>query len=129
MASGPFDAEVKAGCATCIPERPVPAASLGLQLIEQLVDESHLIVSIRACATCAQRFVWVFTEIIDWSGGDDQQRRAVMPIGRTEADALIAAGEHLDLTKLSAMGRTRRFLFESGSLHSYMTGELIGRYD
>ena len=38
-----------------------------------LIDESHFSISILRCPECSQRFVSIFTELIDWEDGDDSQ--------------------------------------------------------
>jgi hypothetical protein len=41
----------------------------------QLVDGSHLIVSIRQCAYCRTDHVHAMAEKVDWVGGNDAQQR------------------------------------------------------
>lgn len=123
------------GCPACVPPKaPTRSESLGLELVSRLVEESHYIVSVCACPSCGQDFVRVFTERIDWAGGEDPQRVTVLPITREEAQALISAGEQLDEAELSRMGFERRFLeFDWPSDESmrsrYTTGHLVGYHD
>src|SRR5262245_42703618 len=60
------------GCVRCWPPTPNAAweARGSLRRVADLVDESHFSVGIMACPDCAQRFVSVFTETIDWAHGD-----------------------------------------------------------
>ena len=123
------------GCRECIPvEPPAETDEIVLELLSRLVDESHYIVTVRACPSCGQEFVRVFTERIDWDHGQDPQRITVLPITHEEADALIAAGENVDETQLSRMGLDRRFLefdWPSGEpmTSRYTTGHLVARHD
>lgn len=61
------------------------------QTTAELVDESHLRVTIRRCLGCGQEFVRVFTELVDFSGGDDSQAWTTAPIDGPESAALRAA--------------------------------------
>jgi len=45
-----------------------------------LVDESHYIVQLRRCADCGQRYLWVFTEFVDYDKGEDAHYRQVVPV-------------------------------------------------
>jgi hypothetical protein len=123
------------GCLACIPvEPPAGSGELVLDLVSRLVDESHYIVSVRVCPSCGQEFLRVFTERIDWEGGEDPQRITVLPITHDEALALIAQGEHVNEAQLSQMGRDRRFLeFDWPSREPmrirYTTGPLVARHD
>jgi hypothetical protein len=82
----------------------------GLPVTEQLILESHFVVGLRRCAACEQPFVWVFTEYVDWQGGEDPQYRVVVPITPAEAATLAEQGENVDLPALGALGRGRRYL-------------------
>jgi hypothetical protein len=123
------------GCPACIPQKaPAHSESLALDPVSRLVDEAHYIVTICACPRCGQEFLRIFTERIDWGGGEDPQRVTVLPITHEEARALISAGEHLHEADLSRMGLERRFLefdWPSGeSMRSrYTTGYLVAHHD
>src|SRR5215212_4526447 len=100
------------GCVTCFPANPEAAYANSRKLDElaRLVDESHVLVAIRACPKCGQRFVYTFTEMIDWSGGDDPQRCAMVPITPAEADDLIAQGEKVSQTSIESTSDGRPVL-------------------
>jgi hypothetical protein len=98
------------GCRACIPEEPASATALGLEEEARLVDESHFTVKIRSCRKCGQKFLWVFDEQIDHVSGNDPQCWSVLPISPEEAEAMIEAGEDLDLEAVSRLGMRRRFL-------------------
>jgi hypothetical protein len=123
------------GCPACIPaEPPSHSDALVLDYVARLVDESHYTVSIRVCPSCGQDFLRVFTERIDWAGGEDPQRITVLPITHEEAAAFVAAGDDVNEVELSRMGVQRRFLefdWPSGQpMHSrYTTGPLVARHD
>jgi hypothetical protein len=78
--------------------------------IAALVDESHFIVSIRACPHCGQHFVSLVTELIDWAQGDDAQYSSLLPLTEEESQELILQGEQLNPRRLEELGRERRFL-------------------
>jgi hypothetical protein len=77
---------------------------------DSLVDESHFMVCILRCSACGQLFLDIFTELIDWSGGDDSQAWMYVPINDSEARWLRAAGPAADDRFLLAMKIHRRFL-------------------
>ncbi len=54
-----------------------------------LVDEAHFIVSIRKCAACAQFFLQVTIERVDWQDGEDPIQRTVMPMSGAEGVELL----------------------------------------
>ena len=81
-----------------------------LAIDEYVVDDSHFIITLRRCPECGRRFVWIFTEFVDWVGGDDAQYRQIVPVSEAEAQAIARGGEHLDLDWLGSLGRGRRHL-------------------
>jgi hypothetical protein len=76
----------------------------------EVIDDSHFIVQVRRCPDCAQRYVWIFTEFVDWEGGDDAQYRQIVPVTLAEAQTIVRQGEDLDLDWLGSLGRGRRYL-------------------
>jgi hypothetical protein len=70
----------------CVPIEPEMAARFFANLpIESWVsDDSHFIVSVRRCR-CGKRYLQVFYELIDWSGGDDSQARTIFALGFGES--------------------------------------------
>jgi len=75
-----------------------------------LVNESHFLVQLRSCPECGQRFLWIFTEFVDWENGEDAQYRQILPVTRTEADAIARQRAAVDLAYLGSLGRSRRYL-------------------
>lgn len=116
------------GCQACIPDEPHHAVQLGLIEIARLIDDSHFTLKIRACGQCGQRFVWVFTEQIDWDKGTDRQCWTVLPITGDEAESMIAGGEAVDLDAIQRMGQTRRFLRDDEIDFDYRFGLVIGEH-
>ena len=100
------------GCDLCWPAdaRAAWGARDGLSRLKELIDESHFIVALLACPRCAQRYVSVFTELIDWGDGNDPQYWILLPITEAEAGGLIEQGSSLKETSLNALGRGRRSL-------------------
>lgn len=116
------------GCQACIPEEPHHAVELGLVEIARLIDEPHFTLKVRACASCGQRFLWAYTEIIDWDRGEDHECWSVMPISGDEAEAFIAVGGAIDLDVVQQMGRTRRFLRDDEQRFDYRFGVFVGEH-
>jgi hypothetical protein len=121
------------GCRKCWPNR-AGAVWKSRHLLEKeidLIDESHFHVMILACRSCGQRFVSVFTEKIDWDGGDGAQSWSLMPI-TVEEQANFSAT--LSEAELERLGPGRRCLE-----HDHPTGErartnwtfglFVGRHD
>lgn len=75
-----------------------------------LIDESHLSVRLFRCVDCGQRFLQIFTELIDWDEGDDSQAWHVYPIDAEVARRLIARGEEVDEGFLLRLGVSCRHI-------------------
>jgi len=100
------------GCRRCWPPAADAAweARGALTHRVDLIDESHFHVMLLACPECAQRFVSVFTETVDWADGDDPQYWTLLPITEAEADDLVQQRDSLTETRLDALGPGRRCL-------------------
>jgi hypothetical protein len=100
------------GCDRCWPTDAHAAweARAGLTCLEDLIDESHFHVMILACPHCGQRYVSIFTEMIDWQAGEDPQYWTLLPITEAEAESLIQQETSLSEMSLNALGRARRCL-------------------
>ncbi len=60
------------------------------------IDESHLGVNLVRCPACGGRALRIFTELIDWSEGDDSQATLLVPLptgnpGTLSDEARVAA--------------------------------------
>ena len=102
--------EDKFGCEQCWPAEAGAAwkARGALGEASVLVDESHFIVRVLVCGRCGQRFLTVFTETIDWDGGDDSQDWTLLPV--TEAEITGLAKEPDVEGKLEGIAPQRRSL-------------------
>jgi hypothetical protein len=100
------------GCERCWPSAADAAweARAALTHVADLIDESHFHVMILACPRCAQRFVSVFTETIDWVNGDDPQDSTLLPITEAEDADLVQRREALTEKDLNWVGSRRRSL-------------------
>jgi hypothetical protein len=105
-------ADARFGCECCWPDSADAAetASRALTHEAHLVDESHFDVSIRVCQRCSQRFVFLFTEMIDWVDGDDPQYVRLMPVTEMEAANLVKCDNLTIDRRLEMLGRGRRSL-------------------
>jgi hypothetical protein len=109
------------GCAACYGEDPEAAWRHHVGDFEHdvyLADDSHFIVAIRHCRLCSQRYVSIFTEFVDWHGGQDAQYTTIVPITEDEAAVLTERGEHQDLEALGALGQGRRYLVSHWPSHA-----------
>ncbi len=124
------------GCERCWPSA-ADAAEMARQTLTRevdLIDESHFHVMIRACPSCSQRFVSVFTETIDWADGEDPQYWTLLPVTNEEASDLARPEISLTETTLNALGRGRRSLRyyhpKGGQSRSFWaTGISVGPHD
>ena len=100
------------GCERCWPAAADAAATARRTLTHEadLVDESHFHVMIRVCPSCSQRFVSVFTEMIDWVDSDDPQYWTVLPVTDAEAAELVKQGSALTEDALDGLGSGRKCL-------------------
>ncbi len=101
------------GCRRCWPSSADAAweARSALTHVADVIDESHFHVMILACSDCAQRFLSIFTETVDWMGGDDAQSWKLLPITATEAADLVQQRDALTEARLNALGAGRRCLW------------------
>ncbi len=76
--------------------------------IASYVQESHFGVHVSRCR-CGQHFVTVFTERIDWQGGEDDQTWLVLPVSAEELPRIEAEPHR----SLPVLGADRRFLVRS----------------
>lgn len=60
-----------------------------LETTRSIVSDSHFIVSLRRCPECRQQFVAIFTEFVDWRGGDDAQYFDIVPVTPVEAKYIV----------------------------------------
>lgn len=99
------------GCEKCWPTEAGEAweALTNIPIEARLVEESHYIVSIRACPSCSQRYLQVTTETIDWDDGEDPIYRTVIPIDDKER-AKLTASAPLDTDLIESIGVGRQSL-------------------
>jgi hypothetical protein len=80
--------------------------------ISMLVDESHFGVSILRCVRCAQHFLSLFCERVDWAEGDDPQTTVMVPVSEGEVQRLKTANVAIDENAiLEILANERRFLY------------------
>ncbi|CAM4205033.1 hypothetical protein KIPE111705_44995 [Kibdelosporangium persicum] len=77
-----------------------------LETTRSIVSDSHFIVSLRRCPECGQQFVTIFTEFVDWRGGDDAQYFDIVPVTPVEAKYIVDAKDLVE--DLGALGHRRR---------------------
>jgi len=123
------------GCARCnAAELEAAWDSQHAEAIHVLVQESHFSIRITACS-CGQRFVTVFTECIDWRGGEDDQTWLALPVTADEAASLVATREGQLVGVVSALAVGRRFMMRRFPTGGSMTlswhhgGFVIGPHD
>jgi hypothetical protein len=99
------------GCPACFQgDAKAVLASGALERVHRVYDESHYSVNIERCRHCGQPAVRVFTEFVDWTGGEDSMYVSIIPITPAEADLLVAQGENVDDKAIEAMSRGRPYL-------------------
>jgi len=105
-------AQTAFGCEHCWPATPDAAWESRRALVREaeLTDESHFHVMLLACRSCAQRFVSVFTETIDWADGEDPQYWTLLPITPSEVAELVQQPGVAIEGQLNGLGPERRCL-------------------
>lgn len=78
--------------------------------IAQLIDRSHITVTLISCPDCDQRWASIWTEIVDWSGGDDFMSTVILPLTHREADELTVIAEQLNTGWIKQVSDGRRYL-------------------
>lgn len=103
------------GCPRCWPPSAEAAWAARAALCHQheLIDESHFHVMTLSCPDCAQPFLSVFTERIDWVDGDDPQSWALVPLAAPELAALLENRAALSESDLESIVPGRRVLRHS----------------
>ena len=115
------------GCAQCFGGDPEELWDRSPWRHDQnLLDDSHNDVALFTCETCGQRFLHVFTEFINWSGGNDSQYWDVVPITDEEARTLVEQWP-VPLEDLGQFGAGRKrlqvsFPSRGGSSMCFATG-------
>ena len=126
------------GCDICFGEDADAAWNNRPKLgrVLDIVAESHFSVRILQCNACGQKFVSVFCEEIDWSGGNDPQETLLIPVSEMEIAGLIAAGERGVEEALEKLAPVRRHLVSvfprtaSQSTARFVTGSIfVPRHD
>lgn len=124
------------GCEHCWPPGATAAweARSTLTHEAELIDESHFHVMILACHNCTQRFISIFTEMVDWANGDDAQYWTLLPVTEAEAADLVQQRETLTEALLEAVGCGRRCLRRDSpggsAAHVFWgSGLLVGPHD
>jgi hypothetical protein len=100
--------EFEYGCEKCWPSGALEAlkAIVSIPIEAYLIDESHYIVSIRACPFCSQHYLQVTTETVDWEDSEDPIYRTIIPIDDGERARLTACDPpSIDLIESVGIGR------------------------
>jgi len=100
------------GCKRCWPSSAEAAweARGELKREELLIDKSHYRVMILLCSACAQRFISIFSEKIDWAGGEDPQFWTVVPLTIEESENLGRRRGSMSEAELMSLAHGRRSL-------------------
>jgi hypothetical protein len=100
------------GCKRCGAESAEAVAEYRNQfsLVAELVERSHFGLSILECPTCNQHWIYIFTETIDWTDGDDALFLTLLPITKSESDELQAQRANVDTKRIEQIGLNRRYL-------------------
>ena len=81
--------------------------------VNELVDDSHFMVSIVECPKCGQRWVRIMTELVDWGEGNDSQARVLAPLTPEEAKQLAGFGSQITEQLLTEVVSDRKHLVSS----------------
>lgn len=100
------------GCDHCWPVEAEAAWSATRKLVRdtELIDDSHFHILIVKCNQCAQRYISVFTEMIDWENGNDPQYWILLPITNSEVVKLIQNRDSISENEINALGKGRKSL-------------------
>ena len=95
---------VTAGRCACRQE-DASAATVAIQaqgVQKNFLDDSHFRISLFTCRKCRQAFLYIMTEMIDWSDGEDPVTRIYFPVS-PEQDAAIRALRPKDYSDLEPL--------------------------
>lgn len=136
MQTNTSEPDARPGCDQCWSQSASEAWQRSRSLVHKhiLIDESHYRVSIAVCPICSQKFVRIFTETIDWIGGNDPQYSTLYPLTPQEADYLAGLGEYVTEQILNGLPSERISLIHdfprSGGVRTqWSRGILVGPHD
>lgn len=123
-------------CMACVDNTNAEAAfeSVIDDTVKWFARESHFSMRVTRCA-CGRHFAVVFTEIVDWSSGEDDMTWLVVPLQEDEAESLLVAAETQIYGQISRLGSGRRFISRTfptgGTLKAEWcdSGFMIGHHD
>lgn len=98
------------GCNKCCNDDAFTSWKHGRNLTATLVDDPHFSLTIVQCPDCNQKFLKVFTEIVDWVNGDDSQYWDLLPLSDDEAAEIERAGKKVSHEYIMLMSEDRRHL-------------------
>ena len=100
------------GCSVCWPSDAHKAleAIISLDTVYALIDQSHFGIKIRLCHLCQQYFITVFTEMIDWNLGDDDQSWSIIPITEEELKQVLKIDDNKIETWINNLDPDRKSL-------------------
>lgn len=100
------------GCSRCLlATAPLAWATVTGEATHTFIREVHFTMHATRCE-CGQPFVVVFTERVDFHGGEDTQVELAVSVSGDELDQLEAACDELEAT-LTRLVQGRRFLVKS----------------
>jgi len=122
----------KFGCKLCWP-KSADAAWLAIQKTkrgEEVRDDSHCHIMLRACGYCSQHFVSVFSERIYCAGDEFPHHWAVLPITWGEVKSLRYSLSHDPFALLQPDRRSLQANFPKGAgvRIFWSTGLVIGNH-
>jgi hypothetical protein len=101
------------GCTECYGEDAEAMLEYYLQKLTTthgIFSENHEGAALRECPKCGQQFVTIFTEVINWAAGGDDQFYDVVPVTPDEAAEIVRAGSDISMAHLNGLGKQRRHL-------------------
>ena len=98
------------GCDKCCNDDAFTSWKHGRNLTATLVDDPHFSLTITKCPDCNQKFLKVFTEIVDWVDGDDSQYWDLLPLSDDEAAEIERAGKDVSHEYIMEISEDRRHL-------------------
>lgn len=131
------DCNEPTGCPHCWSTSADAAWQFRQQLLNEqtLVDDPHFSVLLLRCPICAQAFLSIFTEMVDWLGGNDDQEWTLLPLNSKETADLLKQDNLLEEERINTLGEGRRSLRytfphrENNSSAWWSTGIRVGMHD
>lgn len=81
---------VSCNCVSPDAEIAYAAVTGNTEHVKQVANQSHFWLDFTKCKSCGRHFMCVFTELINWNGGNDSMANAWVPLEEGETERVLS---------------------------------------